>query len=266
MPAWPEYARETRQSPLSGAEANPLRVQTMSSTGSPPRFRLYYWPIPFRGCFVSYLFAYRDAPLLEQDGLEENADLKNRKPSEQDIPYMGPPLLRDLESGRALSQMPAIVMYVSRQLDLVPQDPFDAALCMKVLMDCNDALMEICRYNGASMWTREEWKSFRSERLPRWLQIFEASLQRGFIGNDTTSFADIGVYALFGNMTRCLPELEADLLEHAPGIHALCREIGSRPSLADYVATEERKYGKLYCGGQIEKSIRKMLAMDIEDR
>jgi len=238
----------------------------MSSTGSPPRFRLYYWPIPFRGCFVSYLFAYRDTPLLEEDGLEENADLKNRMPSEQDIPYMGPPLLRDLESGRALSQMPAIVMYVSRQLDLVPQDPFDAALCMKVLMDCNDVLMEICRYNGASMWTREEWKSFRSERLPRWLQIFEASLQRGFIGNDTTSFADIGVYALFGNMTRCLPELEADLLEHAPGIHALCREIGSRPSLADYVATEERKYGKLYCGGQIEKSIRKMLAMDIEDR
>jgi len=188
MPAWPEYARETRQSPLSGAEANPLRVQTMSSTGSPPRFRLYYWPIPFRGCFVSYLFAYRDAPLLEQDGLEENADLKNRKPSEQDIPYMGPPLpymgpplLRDLESGRALSQMPAIVMYVSRQLDLVPQDPFDAALCMKVLMDCNDVLMEICRYNGSSMWTREE-----------------------------------------------------------------------------------EKYGKLYCGGQIEQSIRKMLAMDAE--
>jgi glutathione S-transferase len=96
------------------------------------------------------------------------------------------------------------------------------------------------------------------------MQIFEESLRRGLIGNHAKSFADVGVFALFGNMTRCLPELEGDLLEHAPGIHALCQEIGSQPSLANYVANEEQKYGKLYCGGQIEQSIRKMLEMDAE--
>ena len=133
---------------------------------------------------------------------------------------------------------------------------------MKILMDCNDVLMEVCRYNGSSMWTREEWTSFRSERLPRWMQIFEESLQRGFIGKDPVSFADIGVFALFGNMTRCLPELDPDLLEHAPGIHALCQRVGFQPSLARYVAGDEEKYGKLYCGGQIEKSIREMLDTD----
>lgn len=236
----------------------------MSSTISQPRFQLYYWPVPFRGCFVSYLFAYRDIPLLEEVSFAINADLKNRRPAEQDIPYMGPPVLHELDSDRALSQMPAIVMYVSRELELMPQDPFDAALCMKVLMDCNDVLMEICRYNGSSMWTRNEWKPFRSQRLPRWMKIFEASLQRKFFGKQAASFADIGVFALFGNMTRCLPELEADLLEHAPGIHAHCEEIGSQPSLAKYVANEEHKYGKLYCGGQIEESIRTMLEMDAE--
>lgn len=234
----------------------------MPSTTAEARFQLCYWPVPFRACFISYLFAYRDVPLLEETSLEKNADLKNRSPGEQPVPYMGPPLLRDLEADRALSQVPAIVLYVSAELDLAPRDPFDGALCMKVLMDCNDVLMEICRYNGASMWTREEWKSFRSERLPRWMRIFEASLRRGFIGKEAASFADIGVYALFGNMTRCLPELEADLLQHAPGIHAHCREIGARPSLARYVAGEEEKYGKRYCGGQIEQSIREMLAMD----
>jgi len=236
----------------------------MPSTTSPPRFQLRYWPVPFRGCFISYLFAYRGVPLLEEDSFEKNAALKDQPPTEQDIPYMGPPVLRDLASGRALSQMPAIVMYVARDLDLMPQDPFDAALGLKVLMDCNDVLMELCRYNGASMWTREEWQPFRSRRLPRWMQIFEASLQRGFVGKETASFADIGVFALFGNMTRCLPDLDADLLEHAPGIHALCRAIGDQPSLAKYVANEAKKYGKLYCGGQIEQSIRKMLEMDRE--
>ncbi len=226
------------------------------------RFQMYYWPIPFRGCFVSYLFAYRDVPLLEEPNLEKNEELRSRHPSQQNIPFMGPPVLRDLESGRTLSQMPAIVLYVSRELELTPDDPFDVAMCMKVLMDCNDVLMEICRYNGSIMWERDEWNQFRSRRFPRWLHIFEESLERDFIGKDRVSFADIGVFALFGNMTRCLPELEADVLERAPGIHALCRRIGSKPPLARLVAHQHQEYGQLYCGGQIEASIRKMLEMD----
>jgi glutathione S-transferase len=234
----------------------------MSSEFSQARFQLYYWPLPFRGCFVSYLFAYRDVPLLEVAEFEEIGNLKGRHPGEQDVPFMGPPVLRDLETGRSLSQMPAIVLYVSRELNLMPEDPFDVAMCMKVLMDCNDVLMEICRYNGSTMWGREEWNEFRSQRFPRWLAIFEESLERGFFGADPVSFADIGVFALFGNMTRCLPELEADLLDHAPGVHALCQTVESKPSLAQFVADQEQKYGKLYCGGQIEKSIRKMLEMD----
>ena len=229
---------------------------------SQPEFQLFYWPIPFRGCFVSYLFAYRDVPLLDDSDFEEIEALMSRDPAEQDIPFMGPPVIRDIEKNRNLSQMPAIVLYVSHKLDLMPEEPFDQAMCMKILMDCNDLLMEICRYNGSTMWEREEWHQFRTQRLPRWMQIFEESLKRDFIGKDLVSFADIGVFALFGNMIRCLPELEADLLSHAPGIHALCQGIGAEPSLARYVADQELKYGKLYCGGQIEKSIRRMLEMD----
>ncbi len=237
----------------------------MLSTSSDPRFQLYYWPIPFRGCFVSYLFAYRGVPLLEESGFDEIQALRNRAPSDQEIPFMGPPVLRDLESGRTLSQMPAIVLYASRELDLVPEDPFDVAICMKVLMDCNDVLMEICRYNGSIMWEREEWIRFRSERFPHWLEIFEESLERGHFGKDPATFADIGVFALFGNMMRCLPELEPDVEQHAPGVHAHCQRIGSTPTLAAYVASEEERYGQLYCGGQIEASIRKMLEMDSEE-
>jgi len=234
----------------------------MSSTQPQPRFQLYYWPLPFRGCFVSYLFAFRNIPLLEETDFEENRILKSLAPSEQKIPFMGPPVLRDLESGRTLSQMPAIVLYVSHELGLMPDDPFDVAMCMKVLMDCNDLLMEICRYNGSIMWEREQWTEFRSQRLPRWLDIFEESLKRGTIGTDPVSFADIGVFALFGNMARCLPQLEADVRDRAPGIHALCQRIGSEPSLARLVASQEQAYGTTYCGGQIEQSIREMLAMD----
>ena len=145
----------------------------------------------------------------------------------------------------------------------MPEDPFDLAMGMKIIMDCNDVLMEISRYNGSMMWERKDWNQFRSQRFPRWLQIFEESMKRGFIGKEPVSFADIGVFALFGTMTRCLTELEQDLLEHAPDIHALCQRIGNEPSLARHVAEEESKYGKLYCGGQIEKSIRSMLEVAV---
>ena len=226
------------------------------------KYKLYYWPLPFRGCFISYLFAFRDTPLLQESGFDENNALRALDPKEQPTPYMGPPLLVELETGRAISQMPAIALYVSRELDLMPADDFEAAMAMKVLMDCNDLLMEICRYNGSMMWQREEWIAFRSKRLPRWMAIFEASLHRKTIGNGLTNFADIAVFALFGNMIRCLPELEKDLLNHAPGIHAHCNKIGATSSLEHFMLQEESSYGTLYCGGQIEQSIRQMLAMD----
>lgn len=229
-----------------------------------PRYQLSYWPIPFRGCFVSYLFAYRNIPLLEESDLQANKQLLSRLPAEQDVPVMGLPVLRDLESGRTLSQVPAIVLYVSPELDLLPEDPFDLALCTKVLMDCNDLLMEICRYNGSIMWTYDEWRTFRSTRLVRWMQIFSESLKRNYVGKEKTTFADIAVFALFGNMIRCLPALENDLLQHAPDVHEFCQHIGSNESLATHVADQAARYGDLYCGGQIEQSIRKMIQMDNE--
>lgn len=229
------------------------------------KYELRYWPIPFRGCFISYLFAYRDVALLEVGDFEQNRQMLNLPPSEQTVPVMGWPVLTERESGHALSQMPAMVLYVSPELDLMPEKPYDVALAMKVLMDCNDLLMELCRYNGSSMWDYEEWQSFRTQRLVRWMQIFEESLSRSYIAKEKVSFADVGVYALFGNMIRCLPQLEADLLKHAPGVHAHCRKIGAQGSLAAYVAEQEQTYGTLYCGGQIEQSIRDMLSQDETD-
>lgn len=84
---------------------------------SQPRYKLYYWPLPFRGCFVSYLFAYRDVPLALEVDFEEIDRLRTLAPTEQKVPFVGPPVLCDLESGRSISQMPAIVLYVAPELD-----------------------------------------------------------------------------------------------------------------------------------------------------
>ena len=225
-------------------------------------YKLYYWPLPFRGSFITYLFAYRGVALDIEDSVAAISEMKDQAPAHQAVPHMGPPVLEDLESGHRISQVPAIALHISGELDLLPKAPITNAMALKVLMDCNDLLMELSRYNGSMMWDEAAWAEFRSRRLPRWLQIFESELRRQNIGRDEANFADIGVYALFGNIIRCLPELEPDILEHCPGIHKLCEHIGSNPTLSTHVAWQETQYGKLYCGGQIEQSIRDMLSMD----
>lgn len=228
---------------------------------SEPRFTLYYWPLAFRGCFVSYQFAYKNHP-LRMASTEELMAFKSKRPSEQPVPFVGPPVLHDRDADLYLSQMPAIVLYASDVLDLAPTSTTELAQGMKVLMDCNDVLMEICRNNGSSMWDRESWARFRGQRLPKWMSIFEESLERGVLGHTEVRFADVSTYALFGNMTRCLPQLEEDLTEHAPGIHALCQRLGEHPPLARFVNEQAAQHGNTYCGGQIEASIRAMLDAD----
>lgn len=226
------------------------------------RFELLYWPIAFRGCFVSYLFAYRNVGLIEISDERAIRQELAPGPHEQAVPAMGPPILRDRHTGFRLSQTPAIVLHVAPMLDLLPAEPGQVDRAMKVLLDCGDVLMEICRYNGSIMWGREEWLRFRGQRFPRWLSILEASLEAGFYGNEDSSFADIAVYALLGNMIRCLPQLHADVREHAPGVFKLCQRIGATPSLATHVADQSGRFGTVYCDGQIEASIREMLALD----
>lgn len=43
------------------------------------------------------------------------------------------------------------------------------------------------------------------------------------------------------------------MLDYEPGI-------GAKPSLAAHEADQARRFGEIYCGGQIETSIREMLA------
>ena len=54
-----------------------------------PKYELYYWPLPFRGCFVSYLFAYRSVPLLEISDFDEIRTRMSLEPGEQDVRLAG---------------------------------------------------------------------------------------------------------------------------------------------------------------------------------
>ncbi|MGF1457708.1 MAG: glutathione S-transferase family protein [Leptolyngbyaceae cyanobacterium] len=231
--------------------------------------KLYYWPVPFRGNFIRVLLAEAGEKYDEATD-EEIVDLMSLPLQEQPLPSMAPPFFYDGDSNIFLSQMPAIVMYLADKLNLLPDDPWRSHLCLKLLLDSNDVLIDITNWNGTAMWDRASWRQFRTERLKRWLELFEQLGQQFGLGSTSVyllggtqiTVADLATYALWGTMTRCLPQLRADCQQQAPHIYELCQQIEQRPKVQQFVKAQLAKSDDLYCGGQIERSIRHMLEQD----
>ncbi len=230
-------------------------------------YELYYWPLPFRGHFIRYILAHVGSEWREPSQTEL-VRLKNAAVEDQPVPFMAPPLLHDTEAGVWLSQLPAIVMYLGRKHALVPADPPQAALAVKLICDANDVLDEITRFGGREMWTSASWRDFRAGRLVRWMEIFEAhgrahglTAEDGFLlGTEDIGLADLITAALWHTLASKLPPLGAILATHAPAVAGLTRRVAERNAIAAMLKREDARMGELYCGGQIEKSLRRVLA------
>ncbi len=234
---------------------------------TPPDYTLYYWPIPFRGHFIRYVLAEVGAVLHEAD-TDALIALKSQPVAEQPAPMMAPPMLHEHASGLWLAQLPAILIHLARRHDLMPGDAGLDALTLKLICDCNDVLEEITCSCGRTMWTARDWQDFAATRLPRWMAMFENLGHRhglsdaaGYmLGTDTPTLADLATSALWFTMIDKLPVLAPLLESHAPAIAALSRRIATRPAIAAMRAKWDAAQGDIYCGGEIEKSLRAVLA------
>lgn len=229
-------------------------------------YRLYYWPIPFRGQFVRALLAHVGAT-WEEAGAQETVRLKDMAPGGQPVPAMAPPMLTDHEAGVTLAQMPAVLAYLARKHGLMPADPAREALALKVVSDANDILDEITRWGGRiAMWDRESWAQFRP-RLRRWMAIFEETGRRHglttaggtLLGTDAPGLADLVTAVLWFTMVDKLPALRPVLEVEAPAVAALAERLMRSESLAAMRARTDAAFGAEYCGGEIEASLRGVL-------
>ena len=229
-------------------------------------YTLYYWPIPFRGQFVRSVLAYAGCS-WDEAGFEATADQRAAEPDAQLVAHMGPPLLTDHSLNVHISQMPAILAYLAEKHGLMTGDPVLNAMCHKVVADANDVLYEMTRYNGAQVWTDAAWDEFEP-RLKRWMAIFEETGTRsgltadaGFIlGTETPCLADLVTATLWGTMTTKFPSLRPMLEQHAPAIAGLSDRISALPSQSELRIRSDASYGDSWCGGQIEASLRAVLA------
>jgi glutathione S-transferase len=226
-------------------------------------YDLYYWPIPFRGQFVRAVLAYAGKSWREVGGAEIlrlKAGPVKRLPS----PFMGPPVLVDNYTGFAIAQSSAILLYLGETLNLLPADPRSRAMTVKISNDANDVIDDLTLDGGRLMWTEKRWLEFQP-RLKRWMQLFEETVRRDglrsgyLLDGEQAGVADIVTAILWSTMGDRFPVLAAMLEETAPETAALTRRVAALPALARLAETSRAAYGETYCGGRIEKSLRKVL-------
>jgi glutathione S-transferase len=230
-----------------------------------PDFDLYYWSVPFRGQFVRAVLAYAGKSWTE-GGDEAISRLMGAAVRDMPVPFMGPPLLVDKKAHFAVSQMPAIVLYLGETLGLLPDDPGDRAMTMKIVCDANDVIDEITLDGGRLMWTEKRWDEF-VPRLKKWMSFWEETGRRhgltadnGFLlGGEKAGIADVVSATLWSTMTERFAVLKTLLEETAPLTAALTARVAALPPLAELAAKTREAYGETYCGGQIEASLRKVL-------
>jgi glutathione S-transferase len=162
--------------------------------------------------------------------------------------------------------MPAIILYLGETLGLMPATAALRALTMKIVNDANDVIDEITLDGGREMWTKKRWEGF-VPRLKKWMSFWEETGKRhglksgaGFLlGGEAPGIADIVTAILWSTVADRFPEIEAILEDTAPITAALTQRVADLPPLVKLAAKARRDYGKSYCGGQIEASLRKVL-------
>ena len=228
-------------------------------------FELHYWQLPFRGQFIRAILAHAGKRWDEFDdgAVGKIMDEDVRK---QPIPFKGPPMLVDKHTGFALAQMPAIAYWLGEKFDLLPPAIDGKALSLKVVNDANDLIDELTIDGGKQMWTPRRWMEFLP-RLKRWMAIFEETGRRhrleadaGFLlGGDRPGVADIVTATLWSTVGDRFPAIARLLAREAPAIAGLTRRLSAEPALANLARVSREQFGDSYCGGEIEKSLRRVI-------
>jgi len=227
-------------------------------------YELYYWQMPFRGQFIRAILAFAGKRWDEHDDAAV-AKAMEADVSKQAIPFRGPPMIVDKHSGFALAEMPAIAYWLGETLGLLPDAVTGKALSLKVVNDANDVIDELSLDGGQQMWSPQRWQDYQP-RLKRWMAIWEETgrrhglaAQAGHLLGGKTGVADIVTATLWGTLAEKFPPIGQMLDAEAPAVAGLTRRLMAQPSLANLAAVSRAQFGDSYCGGDIEKSMRRVI-------
>jgi glutathione S-transferase len=223
-----------------------------------PRFELYYWPtIQGRGEMVRLALEDAGVPYDDvarrprEEGGGPEAIVKLLKGEDRSLALaLAPPMLRIDDV--LVAQTAAILQHVAPILGLVPEDPVVRTRALQLqltLGDLADEAHDVHHPVSTALYYEDQRgeavraaKSFREQRLPKFLRYLEAVLERdgraggGLAGPYT--YVDLSVLWVLRGLRYAFPRALAALEPSLPLLVALRDRVAARPRVAAYLASD----------------------------
>lgn len=222
-------------------------------------YELYYWPtIPGRGEFVRQALEdagadYVDIAREKGAGQGVKGMMAAMSGAEATHPSFAPPFLRDGDV--TIGQTANILLYLGGRLGLAPQEEaarlwthqiqLTIADCVAEAHDTHHPIAVDLYYEDQKPEAARRAKSFREDRIPRFLDWLETILARNPDGDAhlvgaTASYVDLSAHLLVSGLDYAFPNAMARHLPARKRLVRLAQAVAERPRFAAYLSSRRR--------------------------
>jgi glutathione S-transferase len=219
-------------------------------------YELYYWPtIQGRGEFVRLALEQADAEYVDmarkKDGLAKMQALLEGKNGL--TPPFAPPFLRD--GSVVIGQTAAILFYLGERLNLAPRNNIQRLWTHQIQLTISDLITEVhdthhplsvdLYFEEQRSAARRRAKTFREERLPKFLNWFETILDRNesdrhcLVGRSVT-YADLSLFQVVEGLGYAFPKAMRRTGRNYPRVATAHGAVGQLPRLRSYLDSDRR--------------------------
>jgi glutathione S-transferase len=220
-------------------------------------YELYYWPdIPGRGEFVRLALeeagvAYRDVARDPEGMAEITAMLEDESTSH---PPFAPPFL--VAGDMIIGQTATILLYLGDKHGLASKAATGRLWTQQLQLTIADLVTEVHDthhpisldryYEDQKKEALQRAKSFREQRIPKFLGWFETILARNSSGpaylvGASISYADLSLFHVVEGLSYAFPKAMKRALRHTPHLVAHRDAVAERPRIKAYLASERRQ-------------------------
>lgn len=221
-------------------------------------YELYYWPgIQGRGEFVRLALEQAGAAYVDVAREPRHGGMKSMLHLLEDgtatrQPF-APPFLRD--GDLVIAQTAAILLYLGSRLGLAPADEAGRLWMHQLQLTAMDFLDEIhdthhpiaggLYYEDQKPEAKRRARDFREQRLPKYLDYFEAVLAANpdgdaHLAGTVPGYADLSLFQILAGLRYAFPHAMRQLDGEYPRLTALHDRVRALPRLAAYLASERR--------------------------
>ena len=223
-------------------------------------YKLYYWPtIQGRGEFIRLALEEAGAEYVdvarrsERSGMGLPALLRLLEAPDTPRPPFAPPFL--LAGDRLIAQTATILQFLGPPLGLAPPDEADRLWVHQLQLTLADWLTEVhdthhpvssgLYYKDQKTEASRRAADFTAVRLPKFLDYFEAVLERNphgtdFLATDTLTYADLSMFQMIAGLRYAFPRTMKRLEPAYPLLIALHDRVAARKRIKAYLKSKRR--------------------------